>query len=150
MKNPQILEALIELFLQINPQPSDQQFHMLAESVGVDHETLEAISYRMLGQQESGQPLEQQAAPLSKDQEVLVDDYDPGTTSPDRVALNDSAPNMGAGDARDQADLYDDGGFDTPSHEQQLERDDVQLASVTAAVADNSIAISAARRLMGQ
>ncbi|QRE00263.1 hypothetical protein [Burkholderia phage BCSR5] len=45
------LEQLVQLFLQINPKPSDQQFHALAESLAVDKETLEAISYQMLGEE---------------------------------------------------------------------------------------------------
>lgn len=48
----QALQELIALFLKINPQPSDQQFHALAEACGVDKETLESISYSMLGEAE--------------------------------------------------------------------------------------------------
>lgn len=47
--NNQKLARLIELFLQMNPEPSDQQFHALAEAVGVDKETLESVAYEMLG-----------------------------------------------------------------------------------------------------
>lgn len=47
----QLCEQLIEIFLQINPNPSDKQFHALAESVGIDKETLEAVSYEMLGEE---------------------------------------------------------------------------------------------------
>lgn len=46
------LQELIALFLKINPQPSDQQFHALAEAVGVDKETLESLSYGMLADAE--------------------------------------------------------------------------------------------------
>lgn len=46
------LQELISLFLKINPEPSDQQFHALAEACGVDKETLESISYEMLGEAE--------------------------------------------------------------------------------------------------
>lgn len=46
------LQELIALFLKINPQPSDQQFHSLAEAVGVDKETLESLSYSMLADAE--------------------------------------------------------------------------------------------------
>jgi len=46
------LQELIALFLKINPQPSDQQFHALAEAVGVDKETLESLSYSMLADAE--------------------------------------------------------------------------------------------------
>lgn len=46
------LQELIALFLKINPQPSDQQFHALAEACGVDKETLESLSYGMLADAE--------------------------------------------------------------------------------------------------
>lgn len=46
------LQELIALFLKINPKPSDQQFHALAEAVGVDKETLESLSYGMLADAE--------------------------------------------------------------------------------------------------
>lgn len=47
--NPKTLTALIEAFLTINPEPSDQQFHALADALAVDREVLEAVSYKMLG-----------------------------------------------------------------------------------------------------
>lgn len=50
----QKLTQLIKLFLQVNPQPSDQQFHAFAESLGVDKETLEAIAYDMLSEDVNG------------------------------------------------------------------------------------------------
>lgn len=43
---------LITLFLEINPKPSDAQFHALAEACGVDKETLEAVAYQMLAEHE--------------------------------------------------------------------------------------------------
>jgi hypothetical protein len=46
------LQELIALFLKINPQPSDQQFHALAEAIGVDKETLESLAYGMLADAE--------------------------------------------------------------------------------------------------
>jgi hypothetical protein len=48
----QALQELIALFLKINPEPSDQQFHALAEACGVDKETLESVSYGMLADDE--------------------------------------------------------------------------------------------------
>lgn len=48
----QALQELISLFLKINPEPSDQQFHALAEAVGIDKETLESVAYEMLGDAE--------------------------------------------------------------------------------------------------
>lgn len=47
--DPEALGTLIEAFLAINPHPSDQQFHALAEAIGVDKEQLEAVAYEMLG-----------------------------------------------------------------------------------------------------
>jgi hypothetical protein len=49
MKDENKLHELIVLFLQVNPEPSDDQFHALAHALGVDKETLEACSYEMLG-----------------------------------------------------------------------------------------------------
>jgi hypothetical protein len=43
------LHELIVLFLQVNPEPSDDQFHALAHALGVDKESLEACAYEMLG-----------------------------------------------------------------------------------------------------
>lgn len=43
---------LITLYLEINPTPSDAQFHALAEACGVDKETLEACAYQMLAEHE--------------------------------------------------------------------------------------------------
>lgn len=48
----QALQELIALFLKINPNPSDEQFHSLARAVGTDPETLEAVSYGMLSEDE--------------------------------------------------------------------------------------------------
>ncbi len=45
-------EEIIALFLKINPNPSDQQFHALAMALGTDPETLESVSYSMLSNAE--------------------------------------------------------------------------------------------------
>ncbi len=50
---------LISLFLEINPTPSDAQFHSLAEACGTDKETLEAVAYRMLSELEREEREEQ-------------------------------------------------------------------------------------------
>lgn len=47
----QELRQLLTLFLQINCEPSDDQFHALAHSLGVDKESLESIAYEMLGEE---------------------------------------------------------------------------------------------------
>lgn len=38
-------------FLTANPSPSDEEFHMFAESMGYDPQTLESVVYQMLGQE---------------------------------------------------------------------------------------------------
>lgn len=114
MENEQQLQQLITLFLEINPDPSDQQFHMLAESIGVDHEALEAVSYSMLakdGPQQSvmsgnESPSEEN---LSESQQVLDGDYDPNVTTPDDLLLNDGAPEGTSNIQESQDALYDDG-----------------------------------------
>src|SRR6185437_13042918 len=47
----QELRQLLVLFLQVNCEPSDDQFHALAHSLGCDKETLESIAYEMLGEE---------------------------------------------------------------------------------------------------
>jgi hypothetical protein len=112
----QQLQQLITLFLAINPNPSDEQFHALAFSISVDHQTLEAISYQMLAEDAPGQKPQVQAGnpppsetKLSEQQKVLDGDYDPNTTSPDNLLLNDGAPE-GTSDIEQMQDAeYDDG-----------------------------------------
>lgn len=63
---PQALANLIECFLCINHHPSDQQFHALAEAIGADKETLEAVAYSMLHEEleegeEGGEAFDMQA-----------------------------------------------------------------------------------------
>jgi hypothetical protein len=113
MDNHQELEQLITLFLQINSNPSDQQFHSLAFAIGLDHETLESVAYEMLAKEEkvtaesthypvgievgnicdrlieSGlyDPEEQ-----TTEEDVLDGEYDPRTTSYEDILLNDGAP----------------------------------------------------------
>lgn len=108
----QALAQLLELYLQLNPTPSDAQFHQLAGSIGVDKEELEAVAYQMLGeevQHEKGEGDIEQLENLevearrrkvkaagdlapSEAQDVLDGDYDPQTTTSDDLALNDGAP----------------------------------------------------------
>ncbi|MGD0511183.1 MAG: hypothetical protein ABSA33_05075 [Candidatus Micrarchaeaceae archaeon] len=99
MENEQLMRELITLFLQINPEPSDQQFHALAMACGIDHETLEAVSYQMLGEETQGEVYasdEGDDAPgeedLSDAQDVLDGDYDPNVTKTDDLMLNDGLP----------------------------------------------------------
>ena len=101
MENEQLMRELITLFLQINPEPSDQQFHALAMACGVDHATLEAVSYAMLSEETQGEVYasgddEGDDAPgeedLSDAQDVLDGDYDPNVTKTDDLMLNDGLP----------------------------------------------------------
>jgi hypothetical protein len=109
MENEQQLQQLITLFLEINPNPSDQQFHMLADSIGVDHEALEAVSYAMLAKDGPQQSVMSGTEDLSESQKVLDGDYDPNVTSPDDLLLNDGAPEGTSNIQELQDDLYDDG-----------------------------------------
>ena len=43
-----MIKQLVQIFLQINPEPSDDQVHNLAYALGIDKETLEAEMYEML------------------------------------------------------------------------------------------------------
>lgn len=43
---------IIQCMLDINPSPSDRQFHCLADALGVDHEELESVAYQMLAEHE--------------------------------------------------------------------------------------------------
>jgi hypothetical protein len=102
MDNEQQMRELITLFLEINPEPSDQQFHALAMACGVDHESLEAVAYAMLGEAEHGEVYASSEEDddgdavgdegLSDAQDVLDGDYDPNTTKTDDLMLNDGLP----------------------------------------------------------
>jgi len=113
------LQQLISLFLKVNPNPSDEQFHALAFSVSIDHETLESISYSMLSEAEGDQtqappPVQASKEPpdesqLSEQQQVLDGDYDPNETSPNDLLLNDGAPEGTSNIQESQDALYNDG-----------------------------------------
>jgi len=125
------LQDLIKIFLQTNPEPSDHQFHALAESLGIDREQLEAIAYEMLGQEVEGVSthfpegegedmsalakvtarLKVTAAEegLSEQQEVLQGEEDPDTTPTNDLALTDGAPVGDTMDDEIQDSLLNDG-----------------------------------------
>ena len=111
MDKTEILKQIITAYLQFNERPSDQQFHALAASLGVDHEYLESISYAMLAddQQQTPAVASGDAEPLSEAQEVLDGEYDPNTTSGNDLILNDGAPAGTSNDQANQDALYDDG-----------------------------------------
>ena|ERR1700682_263601 len=90
--NEQELREIITLFLKINPEPSDQQFHALAMACGIDHESLESTAFSMLGESEHGDELYASETGLSDAQRVLDGDYDPDLTSTSDLMLNDGFP----------------------------------------------------------
>lgn len=98
--NHQVLAQFLTIYLRLNPRPTDQQFHSLAFAINVDKETLESVAYAMLGDEveEAQSALAGNSVPSeigrSEQQKVLDGDYDPNSTSPDNLALNDGAPNM--------------------------------------------------------
>ncbi len=108
MQNIEEYKQLIEVFLRVNPTPTDQQFHALAAAANIDHETLEALSYAMLGGQEQA-PVQASETGTSEAQDVLQGDYDPNTTDVNDLALNDGAP-VGTDDGQALQDVeYNDG-----------------------------------------
>jgi len=100
--NEELLRELIALFLKVNPDPSDDQFHALAGAIGIDHEALEAVSYKMLGEAEGGEvyadaEVESEGSGVGEEgtsdaQDVLDGEYDPNTTKTDDLMLNDGLP----------------------------------------------------------
>lgn len=122
MENEEQVRALIHAFLEVNPKPADQQVHMLAAAIGMDHETLEAIVYKMLAEDSNGapatptqpQPVVSGNEPppeedLSEAEQVLDGDYDPNVTTPDDLLLNDGAPEGTSNIQESQDALYTDG-----------------------------------------
>ncbi len=104
MVDKECLQELVTLFLKINPEPSDEQFHAMACAVGVDHETLEACAYEMLGD----------IVDEIDASELLADSHDilEGDISPDVMPLKDVATNDGDNTIDDsgmQEELNDDG-----------------------------------------
>jgi hypothetical protein len=104
----ELLTRLIVAFLALNSKPSDAQVHGLAESVNTDHETLEAIMYEMLADSKETVVATGDTG-LSEQQEVLDGDYDPNTTSPDDLILNDGAPEGTSNQQQTQDSTLDDG-----------------------------------------
>ena len=110
------LQQLIAAFLKVNPNPTDQQFHALAMAANIDHETLEAISYSMLADDQGSETQQQvqggNPAPsenrLSEQQQVLDGDYDPNTTTPNDLLLNDGGTDSSSLQLN-QDSTYDDG-----------------------------------------
>lgn len=123
MDKEHLMQALIEAFLAINPDPPDEQFHMLARSIGMDPPALEAVAYKMLAEEDAagGEMALSTAASLAKlcasfvataaseEEDVLDGEYDPDTTTPDDLLLNDGEPVGSGDDDANQDALYTDG-----------------------------------------
>ncbi len=79
------LRNLILAFLDVVTEPTDDQFHDLARSVGIDHEDLERIAYKLLGElsEEAGfseqsyveDPALSPAVEDIDDSDILVEDF---------------------------------------------------------------------------
>ena len=123
------LYTLIEAFLLFNPRPTDEQVHLLAKSVGMDHEELERVLYEFFAE-----VLETEVA----ESEDVVDHTDvPGAPGPtpevfgyqDPLIITnadfDESINLRAGD-----DLGDAASIDgAPDMEQLGEPDPLKEAS---------------------
>jgi hypothetical protein len=111
----ELLTNLIVAFLALNSKPSDAQVHAMAGAVNTDHETIEAIMYEMLA--DSDEIVDEADTDvvvaaeegLSEEQEVLDGDYDPNTTSPDDLILNDGAPEGTSSQQENQDSTLNDG-----------------------------------------
>jgi hypothetical protein len=55
MADNQKVRELLVLFMQINPEPADEQVHALAHALGEDKETLESVIYEMFASTEEVQ-----------------------------------------------------------------------------------------------
>ncbi len=149
----QALAQMIALYLQLNPTPSDAQFHQLAAAIGIDHETLEAVAYQMLGEEVEGDEVTAAGDEgLSESQEVLDGDYDPQTTTTDDLALNDGAPAGTSSQQGNQDATLNDGVSDTdvgidmgPSDQDSTIADGIAPVQLRAAV---RLGLIAATRLL--
>lgn len=93
---------LLTAFFRINPTPNDQQFHALAQSIGVEPEALEAQVYEvmsiMLEDDDSREAVDQavdEAEDESEDQELEqadVEPYDPAEAEEDGAPDLDTLP----------------------------------------------------------
>lgn len=116
---------IIRCFLDINPSPSDAQFHALAQALGVDQEQLEAVAYKMLAEHENQEGsaigLLAEVADLSHTDRALS-----GMGDEDYMPYYDAAVLDGSRDATSSELIQDstssDGGFD-PFDQDALKND---------------------------
>jgi len=146
MENEALLKQLLEVFFQINTEPSDEQFHDLARSLGMDPPTLEAISYKMNAESEGPGML----TSGTEAEDVLDGDYDSNTTSPDDLMLNDGVP--GGDDADTNQDvLFTDGvgpedtGVDVSNDQAALNTDGAPGMKIAALARLRATAVQAAK-----
>ncbi len=104
------LRELICAFLKVNPEPSDAQFHSLAEAAGVDKEELESIAYEMLAEADELIDPEVDATEVLSDANLALE----GEIGPNNMPLTDLALNDGDPTADDQGmqEETDDDGAD--------------------------------------
>ena len=65
------LESVIESFLLVHPEPTDDQVHAFARSLGIDYDELEDKVYEMLGNALSDEPSEEDAVEELEPQDPL-------------------------------------------------------------------------------
>lgn len=132
------IRELIAIFLQLNPDPADNQVHSLAAALAVDKESLESVFYEMLGRAIGGEEPVEAVAPilsfkieassrmkagiaevsedggqgdaeLSLDQKVREGDYNENEIPVDDLMINDGPLAMEDADTGFQEELKDDG-----------------------------------------
>lgn len=116
---------IIKCMLDINPKPTDEQFHALAEAINVDYQELESLAYTMLAEHERENAVEVLAAPealdLSHSERTLS-----GRGDEDFMPYYDAALNDGSTDTTSieilQDAMHADGGF-TPFNQDPLKDD---------------------------
>lgn len=131
-------ELLIRVFLKLNPNPTDKQYHALAYAVNIDQETLEACAYEMLSDELNDDTIHVLADvdvnDLTMVQKVLTDnvpeDFPPYYDSSATDGTRDPSPNYelqditfadGGLEPYDQSSGNDDGVV-TPNFKQLLSR----------------------------
>lgn len=138
MANEQTLKELLGVFFKCNPSPSDEEFHNLARSLGMDPPTLEAISYQMNAESEGADAEAGLLLAETEAEDVLDGDYDPDTTSPNNLALNDGEP-VSLGDDSNQGAMNYDGvgpedyGVDVSGEQDVLHDDGAPSLKISAA-----------------
>ena len=129
------IRELIAIYLQLNPEPADEQVHALAAALAVDKEALESVFYEMLGdavegedepgfvssfQIKASQRMQAGITEVSEDggqgdvgpsldQRVREGDYDENEVPVNDLMINDGPLAMEDADTGFQEELKDDG-----------------------------------------